>query len=146
MKTRGTTPLITSADSRAGLSLVEVLLAVVILSIGITVLVDAASRCLAVVRQSRNYETVRHLLARVEVENPLQLEDEIKEGSENGDFKGGPWDYTWTREIVIIGEEEDRLFEVRTRVFKAGTQPGSSEEIVTWMYIPKKGGETGSET
>ncbi len=131
-------------DARAGLSLVEVLLAIVILSIGITVLVETASRCLAVVRQSRNYETVRHLLGRLEVEEPLQLEEEIKEGSDSGDFKGGPYDYKWSREIIVIGEEEDRLFEVRTRIFKTGTQPGASEEVVTWLYVPRKGGQTGS--
>ena len=124
--------------SRAGLTLVEVLLAVVILGIGITVLVETASRCLAVVRRARDYETTRHLLARVEVEKPLQLEEEIEEGTENGDFKGGPSEYKWEREIKIIGEEEDGLFEIRTRVFREGTRPASSEEVVTWLYAPKK--------
>jgi prepilin-type N-terminal cleavage/methylation domain-containing protein len=124
--------------SRAGLTLVEVLLAVVILGIGITVLVETASRCLAVVRRARDYETTRHLMARVEVEKPLQLEEELKEGTENGDFKGGPSEYKWEREIRIIGEEEDGLFEIRTRVFRAGTRPASSEEVVTWLYAPKK--------
>ena len=124
--------------SKAGLTLVEVLLAVLILGIGITVLVETASRCLAVVRRARDYETTRHLLARVELEKPLQLEEEIEEGTENGDFKGGPSDYKWEREITIIGEEEDGLFEVRTRVFRTGTKPASSEEVTTWLYAPKK--------
>ena len=46
----------------AGMTLVEVLLAVVILGIALGGLVEAASRSLAVVRQARNYEMARRML------------------------------------------------------------------------------------
>lgn len=118
------------------------MLALMILGIGLTALIAAASRCLAVVRQSRNYETSRNLINRVEVERPLQLEEEIVEGTDGGDFGGDYGGYTWFREIKVVGEEEDGLFEVRTRVSWSDRGQESFDEVMTYLYAPeeKEGG------
>ena len=60
-----------AADRRAGLSLVEVMLALLILGIGISSLVMATSRCLAVVRKARNFEIARRLMGEIELTEPL---------------------------------------------------------------------------
>ena len=129
-----------SPRSRLGLTLIEVMLAVTILGIGIVSLVSAASRCLAVVRRARTYETVRHLLARVEVEHPLQLEEEIEEGSDGGTFEGDYSAYRWSREIKLVNEEEeeDGLYEIHTRVYWSDKTEGPYEEIVTYLFKPPK--------
>lgn len=126
------------SGSRAGLTLVEVMLALMVLGIGLTALIAAASRCLAVVRQSRSYETSRNLVNRVELEHPLQLEEKIEEGSDGGDFGFDYSGYRWSREIKLVGRKEDGLFEVRTRVMWSERGQESFDEVVTYLYAPEE--------
>lgn len=121
---------------REGLTLIEVLLAVAILSLGLTGLIGAVTQCLGVVRQARNLQTARHLLARAELEHPLQLEEEIEEGVEEGDFEGGPAGWRWRRAVERLGREEDGLYQVTWRVWRDGR--GSAEEIVTCVFVPEQ--------
>jgi prepilin-type N-terminal cleavage/methylation domain-containing protein len=120
----------------AGLTLIEVMLAVTILGLGLTVLIATASRCLAVVRQAKNYETARHCLNRVELEHPLQLEETIQEGSESGDFADESG-FPWTREIQVVGEKKDGLYSVRTRVTWSDRGGHPYEEVITYLYHPE---------
>ena len=85
---------------KAGLTLIEVMLAVVILGVALVVLVSTAATCLSVAKKARNYETARELLARLELEHPIkkkkiddfgeEVEDRPKEyrkaGAEGGLF------------------------------------------------------------
>ncbi|MFH0878287.1 MAG: prepilin-type N-terminal cleavage/methylation domain-containing protein [Lentisphaerota bacterium] len=131
---------------RQGLTLIEVVIALAILGVGLTAMIETASRCLAVIKRARYYETARHLLSRAEAEEPLQIEDEVEEGTESGDFKGGPYGYKWIREIKVVGEEEDGLFEVRWAVTWNENNRESSEEVVTYLYAPQKKGGTVEST
>jgi prepilin-type N-terminal cleavage/methylation domain-containing protein len=127
---------------KEGLTLIEVMLALAILGIGLFVMIATASKCLAVVRQSRNYEKARELLAQVELDHPILLE-EIEAGTENGSFSGEDSAYKWQRNIEVVGEEEeDGLFSVATRVSWAERGRESYEEVVTYVYAPeeKRGG------
>ena len=127
---------------RAGLTLIEVMLALAILGLGLSALIATVSRCLGVVRQAKNFQTARHLLARAELEKPLQLEEKIEEGSEAGGFEGGPHDYRWSRTVERLGREEDGLFTVALRVSWSDKGRAAFEEIVTCLYAPevKEGG------
>ena len=122
------------------MTLVEVLLAVVILGIALGGLVEAASRSLAVVRQARNYEMARRMLGRVDAENPLRLLDEIQAGQESGGFEGGPSGWSWTRTLEDLGaddEQKEGLFLMTTRVFWGTGEHRSKEEAVQYLYVPK---------
>ena len=122
------------------MTLIEVLLAVVILGIALGGLVEAASRALAVVRQARNYEMARRMFGRVDVEKPLRTLDEIRAGQESGGFQGGPADWTWTRTFEDLGannEQQEGLFLLTTRVFWAQGERKSMEEAVQYLYVPK---------
>ena len=124
------------------MTLIEVLLAVVILGIALGGLVEAASRALAVVRQARNYEMARRMLGRVDAENPLRLLDEIQAGQESGGFEGGPSGWTWTRILEDFGaddEQQEGLFRMTTRVFWAQGERKSMEEAVQLLYVPENG-------
>ncbi|HRZ10854.1 MAG TPA: prepilin-type N-terminal cleavage/methylation domain-containing protein [Kiritimatiellia bacterium] len=127
---------------RAGLTLIEVMLAIAILGLGLVALITTISRCLGVVRQARNFQTARHLLARAELENALQLEEQIEEGAEEGGFDGAPSEYRWSRTVERFGREEDGLFTVTWRVTWSEKGRASSEEVVTRLYAPevKEGG------
>jgi len=128
---------------RAGLTLVEVLISLVILTTGLFVMISTAAKCLSVARQAKNYEKARHLLGRVELENPLQLEEEIEEGTDSGSFKGEPGSYHWTRTIALESEEEeDALYRVTTRVYWSDRGKEAFEEVVSLLHAPqdKQGG------
>lgn len=114
------------------------MLALVILGIGTAGLVLAAGRCIAVVRKARIFEDSRMLFGRVELEDPLALKEEIEEGTESGDFEGGPEGYRWSREISIVGEnEEDGLFQVTTRVYWTDRGEEKYDEVVTYLFSPR---------
>ncbi|NLB65692.1 MAG: prepilin-type N-terminal cleavage/methylation domain-containing protein [Lentisphaerae bacterium] len=128
-------------DSRAGLTLIEVMLAVLILGTALVALVEGSSRALAVVRQARNYEQARRMLGRVEAENPLRLKDEITAGQESGSFRGGPSGWSWVRIIEDFGavdEDREGLFMVTTRVYwsQSGERRGM-EETVQMLFVPE---------
>jgi hypothetical protein len=120
------------------MTLIEVLLAITILSMGLSALLVGSSRCLAVVRQARNYETARRLLPRVEIESPLDPDEQgLQEAEDSGDF--GPEDagFKWERTVRPIGEKEDHLFEIVTRVLWSDDERASRETVTTWIYDPK---------
>ncbi|OQA29296.1 MAG: hypothetical protein BWY59_00425 [Verrucomicrobia bacterium ADurb.Bin345] len=127
-----------SGKPEAGLTLVEVMLALAVLAIGLTALIATASRCLSVVSQSRSYATSRNLITRVEVEKPLILEEKIEVGSESGGFGYDHPGYRWTRDIEMVGKEEDGLFSVRTRVYWSERSVELYDEVITYLYKPEE--------
>ena len=133
-------------SERSGLTLIEVMLALVILGIGLTVLISTASKCLAVVKQSRNYETARHLLAVVE----LEFQNKIMELEPDQDLEDGAGEvqfpdesqYKGVWEVATEGDEKDGLKKVTFRVSWSERGANPCEEVVTYRYVPqkKKGG------
>ncbi|MBR6021056.1 MAG: hypothetical protein IK066_01405 [Kiritimatiellae bacterium] len=129
------------------MTLLEVMIAVVILGVSVGALVAASSRSLAVVRQAQDYEAARRMLGRVEAENPLWLKDEIEAGSESGRFEGSDASgWSWERvleEVETTGEsgaEGEGLFLMKTRVHWPTSGGGQgTEEIVEYLFVPKNG-------
>ncbi len=123
------------SSSRVGLTLIEVLIAMVILSIGASALLLAMSRCLQVVRTARSRETARSLVMRVDVENPIESVD-LNEISESGTFEDEEG-YTWYRDIEIVDQEErPGLFLITTRVQWAERGRDAYEEVTVFRYAP----------
>lgn len=123
-------------SSRLGLSLVEVLIAVAIASGGLTMLVAAANKCLSVVKKAKVYDDCRQLFAEVERLHPLQL-DELEEDSESGTFDGEFAAYSWQRDVTLFTEEEDDgVYEVRTRILWDSKSKERFEEFVTLIHLP----------
>ncbi|MCS6772406.1 MAG: prepilin-type N-terminal cleavage/methylation domain-containing protein [Kiritimatiellae bacterium] len=124
--------------SRDGLSLIEVLMAVVILGTGLVFLISAASRCVAVARKVRNLETCRELFGRVEVEKPIWLEEEIEDAAGEGAFSGEYSSYRWRREVETVGDEKDGLWRVTTTIYWSERGRENSETVVTYVHWPKR--------
>jgi prepilin-type N-terminal cleavage/methylation domain-containing protein len=121
--------------SKKGLTLIEVLIALVILSVGVSSLMLAMSRCLAVVRTARNRNVAHNLLRMVEMQYPID-KIAIEEGLESGGFEDMEG-YSWQREVIMVDEEERRgLFLVTTRVIWAERGRDSFEEVITYKYAP----------
>jgi prepilin-type N-terminal cleavage/methylation domain-containing protein len=123
--------MIPPSTRRSGMSLIEVLLAVVILGIGASTLMLATARCLAVVVKSQNYSAARRLIHQASIESPITRE-ELEESSDSGDFDNG---FRWEREITL-DDEENRpgLYTVRTRIIWSERGRDRMEEMVTWVY------------
>ena len=120
---------------RTGMTLIEVMIAMVILSIASSALLLAMSRCLSVVRTARNREVARALIARVDVENPIESVD-LDEMMESGTFEGAEG-YVWYREILTVDQEErPGLFLVTTRLQWAERGRDAFEEVTVYRYAP----------
>lgn len=122
------------------MTLIEVMLAVVILGMSLGALIEAASRALAVVRQAANYEMARRMLGRVDAENPLRLLDEIQAGQDGGGFESGPAGWSWERTLADYGADDEQqkgLFLLTTRVFWSNGDRRGMEETVQMLYVPE---------
>jgi prepilin-type N-terminal cleavage/methylation domain-containing protein len=123
---------------RAGLTLIEVMLTMVVLGLAGVVLITATSQALGVVRAARLYNHAYQLLNRIELEHPL-FDEDVEEGEEQGSFRDtGLGTFRWTRSIAVVGEEEDDLFEVRTRVSWSQRGRTGYEEVVTYRHVPQE--------
>ena len=124
------------STAKKGLTLIEVLIALVILTVGVSSMMLAMSRCLSVVRTARNREVARGLLRQVDIENPIDRTtiEEIDEEGEFEDLDG----YVWLRNILMVDEEErPGLFLVTTRVQWSERGRDAFEEIITYKYAPE---------
>jgi prepilin-type N-terminal cleavage/methylation domain-containing protein len=133
-------------NRRAGLTLIEVMLALVILGMGMVALVTAAGRAISVARQAKNFDTARELLARVEVEQPMMLEEEVEDIAGSGSFESPYEAFSWTRTVEPEGFEEDGLWRVETEIKWTEDQRGKKERVATLIYWPedKEGGSVES--
>ncbi len=120
---------------KRGMTLIEVLIALVILSVGVSSMMMAMARCLSVVRTARNREVARALIRRVDVENPIDKKT-IEESADSGDFEDTEG-YLWNREILMVDEEErPGLFLVTTRVQWSERGRDTFEEVLSYKYAP----------
>ncbi len=127
--------MIRKSTSKTGMTLIEVLIAMVILSVGVSSMMLAMSRCLAVVRTARSRDVSRSLLRQGDVEYPLDTEA-LEEGWESGEFEDMEG-YTWHREVIMVDEEErPGLFIVTTRIQWSERGKDAFEEIIVYKYAP----------
>ncbi|MEE9369303.1 MAG: prepilin-type N-terminal cleavage/methylation domain-containing protein [Pontiella sp.] len=121
---------------KKGMTLVEVLIALVILSVGVSSMMMAMSKCLSVVRTARNREVARGLFLRVDIENPIENID-MEELSESGDFDDLEG-FVWFRDILIVDEEErPGLFIITVRIQWSERGRDAFEEVTMYKYAPE---------
>lgn len=124
-----------SHAAKQGLTLIEVLVALIILSVGATAMMIGMARCLAVVRTARNHEVARGLIQQIDVENPIEKVD-LDEMSDSGDFPDDPG-YTWSRDITMVDpENRPGLFLVTERVQWSERGHDTYEEVSKYEYAP----------
>jgi len=127
--------------NKPGFTLLEVLLAVLILGTTLTLFFSAANQGLDVVTDAWTYQKSRTFLQRLELEEPLDL-DALEEGEDSGTLDGGEEGVIrWNRTIRLEGEEEDELFHIRTEVVW-GRNREYQESVETFLHRPTaiKGG------
>ncbi|MFL2859377.1 MAG: prepilin-type N-terminal cleavage/methylation domain-containing protein [Pontiellaceae bacterium] len=121
--------------NKKGLTLIEVLLSIVILSIGVSVLMVATSQCLSVIHNAKKQNIAQNLIHQLNAENPIDKEN-IEELSESGDFSDYN-DFSWYRDIILMDEEErPGLYLINTRINWLNRGKDKTEEINYYIYAP----------
>jgi len=127
-------------SSRRGFTLVEVLMAIAILGTGMAVLLTGATRCLAVMKNARQYQRAQWALHLGELEHPLTYSNELSDLEVSGEAYDN--DFTFSREVekpsLSADEEEDGLFSVTTRVVWSDKGREMKEEVVQYVYLPEE--------
>ncbi len=116
---------------RSGMTLIEVLLAAVILGAGMTVLLTAASRCINAVRVSRQYQDAQFILSRGEADFPAVIRDGVEDLEVDDERYPGGFVFSRT---VDDDEDEDHLWALRTRVTWSDRGRRPYHEVVRYVY------------
>lgn len=118
--------------NRSGLTLIEALLAIVILGVGILALTEAASRCVAILRLTRNYHTARGILDQGELEYPIvRKKDEILNVEVEPKEYGNGYVFSRTAEE---NEEMEGLYVLRTTVSWSERGRNGQETVSALLY------------
>ena len=120
----------------SGLSLVEVLLSIVILSVGISALMIATNKCLVVLKRAQNRDIAYNLIRQIDTDYPIK-KNELDEKIESGSFKNYD-DFTWEREILFEDfEKTPGLFLINLTVMWSEKGNVSNEKISYYIYAPE---------
>jgi prepilin-type N-terminal cleavage/methylation domain-containing protein len=115
---------------KRGFTLIEVVLALAILSVGLFGLLMAASRCLAVIGISRDYEVARRTLDRGELDHPMISHIKVSDIEVYGErYEEG---FRYSRSVEEMPGEDD-LFVVRS-VVKAPGSKSRRLEVVRYFF------------
>ena len=120
----------------SGLSLVEVLLSIVILSVGISALMIATNKCLVVLKRAQNRDIAYNLIRQIDTDYPIK-KNELDEKIESGSFKNYD-DFTWEREILFEDfEKTPGLFLINLTVMWSEKGNVSNEKSSYYIYAPE---------
>ena len=139
-------------STQHGFTLLEILLAIAILGVALTVIMQQFSAGLRIAHTSRTYTTAT-AYAKQKLEE-FQLEEEMEEGEEVGDFDDG---YTWKvsvlpyedymEEAVESGEDEElfehlplEMYRLESVVYWMEGEKEKSVSLVTLKTVKKKEG------
>jgi len=143
-----TSPISLPGSARRGLTLIEVLMATLILGLGITTLMAGMMNCLGVMRASREYADAEWVLGLGELKHPIRptedvmadltvepdaLDDDLPDALRE---RGYLYERTVEEEAA---DDKDNLFIVRTRV-TWGEGSGDNrfvEEVVRYVWEHK---------
>jgi len=121
---------------RRGFSLLEIMLAIVLLGIGLTVFFSAINQGVFFAVTARDYHMTREIHNELNLLEPLDVEN-LAEGELSGSLQfrdRGTW--RWQRVITAVEDEEEGLFHLRTQVWRDGDRPEDGESTETFIYQP----------
>ena len=121
---------------REGFTLIEILIATMILSFGLIALMSGVSKCAVMITLSKEYQQAQYVFSLGELKYPIEESDNVEEDlvvDPDMDLVEG---YTFERTVdekdLDSGEVDDKLYIVRTRV-TWGTGEDQFEELVRYV-------------
>ncbi len=122
--------------SKSGLTLIEVLIAALLLTVGLTTMLAASARCLKVMKKSSLYQRTQWCHNLGELEHPMLPVEDHEEWNVSGEVYDD--DLLYEREVEPRSlDEEDGLFVVTSRVSWSEKGRDNREEIVRYRYLPE---------
>lgn len=121
---------------RSGMTLIEVLMATVILGTALVGLMQGLSQCLAAFSVARRVQGLQSVLGLGEIAHPMIIEsDPVNDLAVDRDSNliDG---YTFERECEE-DEDEDALYVLRTKVVYGRGGPGAELEVVRYVHYAK---------
>ena len=122
-------------SARAGFSLLEVLLALLVLGLSLVAFFGAVGQGMAVVTAAREYETARTLMHQLDLMEPLDLDD-LDRGEFSGRFAGDFQAYRWRRIVEPVGAEADEFYRIETRIEWGDSRNPGVEWVETYLHLP----------
>ncbi len=115
------------------MTLVEVILAVLIIGVSMGVLMTSAVQCLKIMALARNYQRAEWTLGMGEVDHPLIITNELDE------IEVAPEEYdngfTFERTVEDEDEDDDDLWLVTTRISWSDRGREISDTVEQYIYF-----------
>jgi prepilin-type N-terminal cleavage/methylation domain-containing protein len=118
---------------RGGFTLIEILIATMILSFGLIALMSGVGKCAAMITLSREYQQAQYVFSLGELKYPIEESSDVEEDlvvDPDTELVEG---YTFERSVdekeLDFDEVDDKLYTVRTRV-SWGSGTDQFEELI----------------
>lgn len=122
--------------NRSGFTLIEILIATMILALGLMTLMISLSNCAVMMTLSKEYQDAQYVFSLGELKYPMvestDVEEDLPVDPDPDLVEGYVFERTVDEKELETNEVDDGLYVVRTRV-SWGTGPDQSEELVRYV-------------
>ena len=129
--------------NRAGFTLIEILIATMILAFGLMTLMVSLGNCAAMMTLSKQFQEAQYVFSLGELKYPIvessDVEEELPVDPDSDLVEGYVFERTVDEKELDTNETDDSLYVVRTRV-SWGTGENQAEELV--RYVRQVKGES----
>jgi len=129
--------------NRAGFTLIEILIATMILAFGLMTLMVSLGNCAAMMTLSKQFQEAQYVFSLGELKYPIvessDVEEELPVDPDTDLVEGYAFERTVDEKELDTNETDDSLYVVRTRV-SWGTGENQAEELV--RYVRQVKGES----
>lgn len=123
-------------NSRAGFTLIEILIATLILAFGLMSLMVGLGNCAVMMTLSKEYQDAQYVFSLGELKYPMMdstdVEDELPVDPDSDLVEGYVFERTVDEKDLATNEVDDGLYVVRTRV---SWGPGESQQEELVRYV-----------
>jgi len=130
--------------NRSGFTLIEILMATMILAFGLMALMAALGNCAVMMTLAKEYQDAQYVFSLGELEYPMMestdVEKELPVDPDSDLVEGYVFERTVDEKELEMNQEDDGLYTVRTRV-SWGPSESQSEELVRYVRQLKSEGD-----
>jgi len=122
--------------NRSGFTLIEILLATIILSLGLMTLMASLGNCATMMTLAKQYQDAQYVFSLGELKYPIvettDVENDLPVDPDSDLVEGYVFERTVDEKDLATNEEDDGLYVVRTRV-TWGEGADQTEELVRYV-------------